>query len=148
MQQEHFQWLCCSYLYVLSQFQVSGMNAQTFQFEQLTVLNFDGSPTVCSINRRWENNIFSKQSDNRKSWVPSTAQIGKVFLENQCKKTLHIWCDISIICRCFSITKERNFFALLLQRYLFLTLEIETGFINMNNITSDTISIALSGLFH
>ena len=26
-----------------------------FQFEQLTVLSFDGSSTVCSINRGWGN---------------------------------------------------------------------------------------------
>ena len=50
-----------------------------FQFEQLTVVNFDGSPTVCSMNRGWGINVFSKQSDNRGSWVPSTAQIGNVY---------------------------------------------------------------------
>ena len=52
---------------------------RSFQIEQLTPLNFDAFPTACSINRGWKTNKFSKQSDERWNWVPSTAQIGKVY---------------------------------------------------------------------
>ena len=42
----------------------------------------------------------------------------------------------------------RNHFASVLQGYLFLTFEIETGCLNTNDITTANTSIVLCGLFH
>ena len=48
------------------------------------------------------------------------------------QKAPPFWCPVSIICRCF-ITKEQNFFALVLQGYLFQGLQIDTAYINIKN---------------
>ena len=68
-------------------------------------------------------------------------------LENQCKKIL-FFCDETTANYRNTQLNMRNHFALLLQKHLFLTLEIETGCIKVNNMTTEKICSVSRILFH
>ena len=56
------------------------------KFEQLTVLNFDGYPSVCWICFLFYLLFTEQHLENIQIWLPSTAQIGKVYFVTVCKQ--------------------------------------------------------------